>query len=91
MTKALVDEMYRITREGARCRADGGTCPYPHGSVQGFLHTSGWLQEDLRLALIEAKPSYAESQARRGRWFDRPGEVDVRIPNTAPHRDDISA
>lgn len=91
MTKALVDEMYRITREGARCRADGGTNPYPPNSVQSFLHSGGWLQEDLRLALIEAKPSYARSQAGRGRWFDLPHGAEVVVPNNAPHRDDFPA
>lgn len=48
--------------EGARARRDGTPNPYRGNTIEHMLHARGWLTEDLRLALIDASPSYARSQ-----------------------------
>lgn len=68
---ALTDAVYRIICEGARSRADLSANPYAADTVQYLLHVQGWLQEDLRLALIASSPSYAAGQAGGERWFDK--------------------
>lgn len=48
--------------EGARARRDGTPNPHRGNTIERMLHARGWLTEDLRLALIDASPSYARSQ-----------------------------
>ena len=58
------DRIHAIFKEGARARRTGTVNPYPGGSLFGQIHCYGWVQEDLRLALMDAKPSYREDQLR---------------------------
>ncbi len=54
---------YAVVKEGAAARANGTPCPYPSTrELQSMLHSVGWVQEDLRLALIKADPVYRANQ-----------------------------
>jgi hypothetical protein len=59
------DQLYRWHKEGAAARRNGTGNPYRANTVAYYAHSGGWLQEDLRQALIQASPKYAASQ--RGR------------------------
>lgn len=59
------ERITRLIREGEQARRTGHPNPYHGQSVEHALHATGWVKEDLRLALIETSPSYAKSQAGR--------------------------
>lgn len=58
------DRMHAIFKAGAKARADNTCNPYPGKSLLGQLHIYGWVQEDLRLALMRADPVYRAGQER---------------------------
>ena len=60
----ICEHLYRYKKEGAAARHSGVPCPYPANSLAAFMHSGGWLTEDLRLALCRANPSYAWGQAQ---------------------------
>lgn len=69
---AICDRLYAWQKEGRLSRHTGARNPYPPNSIAAFMHGSGWLTEDLRLALCRADPAYAWGQAQ----FDKtPGGV----------------
>jgi len=51
-----------LLNEGSEARRHGTHNPHKGNSIEHLLHAEGWLKEDLRLALIDASPSYARSQ-----------------------------
>lgn len=69
MTKRSVsatprDRLHAIFKAGAKSRREGTTNPYPGGSLLGQIHNYGWVQEDLRLALMAKDSAYREQQER---------------------------
>ena len=60
----LSKRLYAFIKEGAHARINGTRCPYAINTVATMLHSVGWVQEDLRQALIRANPAYAASQRR---------------------------
>lgn len=60
--RELCDKLYAWHKEGQQARRDMAPCPYPANSVASLQFSAGWLQEDLRLALIKASPAYAATQ-----------------------------
>lgn len=58
------DRLHAIFKAGAKSRRNGTTNPYPGGSILGQIFTYGWVQEDLRLALMIKDPVYREQQER---------------------------
>lgn len=62
--RQICDWMWKINKEGRKARRDGTVCPYGANTVAMFLHSAAWLTEDLRLALMKAKPSYGDEQRR---------------------------
>jgi hypothetical protein len=71
MTEQIVVEAaYAIIKQGEAARRNGTSNPYPTASLHSLLHMRGWLTEDLRIALMRAKPSYAEDQKNFGQGLD---------------------
>ena len=57
---------YAIVKEGVFARRNGGRCPYAGNTIRHFLHSQGWLTEDLRIALMKADSKYEADQAAQG-------------------------
>lgn len=55
-------KLYAWQKEGMACRRNGGSTPYAGNTVAHAMHSSGWLQEDLRIALMKADARYRASQ-----------------------------
>lgn len=62
--RQICDQLYKWQKEGALNRNNGKPCPYKGNTIAHMMHSSGWLTEDLRIALIKADPKYAASQRR---------------------------
>jgi hypothetical protein len=60
----ICDRLYRWQKEGQLARHTGAICPHRPDTLASFMHGSGWLTEDLRLALCRANPAYAWGQAQ---------------------------
>lgn len=60
----ISERLYAFIKEGAHARINGTSCPYAARTVASMLHSVGWVREDLRQALIKAKPAYGEEQRR---------------------------
>lgn len=60
----LCERLNAFIKEGAHARINGTVCPYPARTVAAMLHADGWVREDLRQALMKAKPAYGEEQRR---------------------------
>lgn len=58
------DRMHAIFKAGAKARRAGTDNPYPGHSILHQLFVYGWVQEDLRLALMNKDPAYREQQER---------------------------
>lgn len=62
---ALTNESaYAVVREGRQARIDGTPAKYPSNSVLNVLYIVGWVQEDLRIALMRVDPIYRAGQDR---------------------------
>lgn len=61
---------YAIIKEGVEARRLGIPCPYAGNTLRHFLHTQGWLIEDLRIALMKADPIYAKGQSNFGQGLE---------------------
>lgn len=54
---------YAVVKEGAAARVSGASCPFPaKQELRSMLHSIGWVQEDLRQALMKADPVYRANQ-----------------------------
>ena len=77
-TTELIHDIYKL---GARARREGRPCPFKARSLAAQIYSYGWLKEDLRLGLMEAKPSYGIEQRR---FDDRDAELarlkDKKLP-----------
>lgn len=60
----IVDKLYVWEQQGAAARHDGSACPHRGGSLAAFMHSGGWLKEDLRCALMRKDRGYCLDQAR---------------------------
>jgi hypothetical protein len=58
------DEAYAICKEGHQARKDGTPAKYSPYSVENVLYITGWVCEDLRLALMSVDPVYRAGQER---------------------------
>lgn len=61
---AICDRLHQWQKDGAIARHTGTSCPHPPNTLASFMYNSGWLTENLRLALCRANPSYAWGQAQ---------------------------
>jgi hypothetical protein len=62
---ALTNESaYTVVKEGQQARIDGTPAKYPPLSVLNVLYIVGWVQEDLRIALMRVDPVYRAGQDR---------------------------
>lgn len=68
--KQIVEKLYVWQKEGVKSRQDLTPNPYKPNTLCSFMHTNGWLQEDLRIALMEANPTYEISQRSAGQGLD---------------------
>jgi hypothetical protein len=58
------EQAYAICKEGMLARRDGSPAKYSPYSVENVLYITGWVQEDLRLALMAVDPVYRAGQQR---------------------------
>jgi hypothetical protein len=58
------EQAYAICHEGQRARIVGTPAKYPPHSVENILYLTGWVQEDLRQALMQVNPVYRAGQER---------------------------
>lgn len=66
------DLLYALHKQGARARHTGESNPHPSNTIASFMHSGGWLTEDLRRALCRSNRDYAWGQAQ----FDKtPGGI----------------
>lgn len=49
------ERLYGIFKDGQRVREGGGANPHPANSVAGLLHSMGWVQRDLSMALDDER------------------------------------
>ena len=56
------DRLHAAFKAGAKQRRDGTPTPYPARGLLSQVSTYGWVQEDLRLALMKADPAYRKGQ-----------------------------
>jgi hypothetical protein len=68
--QTVQDRAYEVVKQGAEARRNGTSNPYQPASIHSMLHAQGWLTEDLRIALMKSKPSYAEQQKAFGQGLD---------------------
>lgn len=63
--REIINWCYAKIKEGIAARQDPafGPSPYPGNTLAHMLSAEGWLREDLRIALMNAKPSYLWGQA----------------------------
>lgn len=61
--KQINNRLYLWQKEGMVARRTGDFCPYAGNTIAHAMYSSGWLQEDLRIALMEASPIYRATQA----------------------------
>lgn len=64
--KQLSTALYAFVKEGAQNRRDGAVNRYGGNTVAHMLSAIGWVQEDLRLALKAASPTYHKQQEAFG-------------------------
>lgn len=64
MTDAeIADALYAIFKGGAAARRAHTSTPYAAAErLKSMLHSFGWVQEDLRLALMKHDPNYRTGQ-----------------------------
>jgi hypothetical protein len=65
--REIIEALERWSKEGAKSRDDLTVCPHPGGSLAHYMHSQGWLQRDLQLALCRADAGYRASQINGGR------------------------
>lgn len=58
--------IWNVQKEGAKARREGTSNPYHAHTLKASLHATGWLMEDLRLALMKADPVYRKNQEACG-------------------------
>lgn len=66
---------YAIIKEGIACRQNGIANRYPANTMRHMLSSIGWLQEDLRIALMKANPVYRQGQTVFGQGLNEIGAV----------------
>lgn len=59
----ICEHLYAFVRDGARSRRNGTGNRYKGGSLAHVLSSIGWVQEDLRLALMRSDINYCMGQA----------------------------
>ena len=67
--KEVCSRLYEYFKEGSQNRLSGRSNKHPGNSLAHMLSSFGWVQEDLRQALMKADPRYGEEQRR----FDSAG------------------
>lgn len=61
-TAEVADLVHEIIEGGRQARRTGAACPWLLSDrLRTMLHCTGWLYEDLRLALLKRDPSYRQS------------------------------
>lgn len=59
----ICEYLNRVFKAGAAARRDGSNIPYAATEeLKSMIHIFGWVQEDLRLALMKADPIYRIGQ-----------------------------
>jgi hypothetical protein len=66
----LVKAVDEIVKEGAVSRRTGTPNRHAPNTIRSYLHSHGWLCEDLRIALMKANPSYEAGQAAFGQGLE---------------------
>lgn len=61
---AIMNKLVTVYREGVKAHLDGTANPYPGNTINHTVHCWGWVNEDLRQALMKANPQYREQQER---------------------------
>lgn len=61
--RQLSTELYKFVKDGRERRNSGKPTPYAGNTVAHMLSCVGWVQEDLRLALMRKDESYCFGQA----------------------------
>jgi len=59
----ISNELYRFVKEGKESRQTGTPSKYAGNTVAHMLGCVGWVQEDLRLALMRKDEDYCHGQA----------------------------
>lgn len=65
------DRLHAVFKAGAQARRDGTPTPYPANNLLGQIHSYGWVQDDLRLALMKADPVYRANQEASAQYQAR--------------------
>lgn len=75
-------DAWEYVKQGAQTFRDRGYNPYPPNTMMSFLHSQGFLIEDLRQALMKADPDGYGAEQRR---FEAAGVFkDEQSPKSAP-------
>lgn len=80
-----------LIQEGVMARRNNtGPNPYGGQSVEHMLHSTGWVQEDLRLGLAERDPEgYGKTQAGRGPEYEEKWPMNIVINVTGKVDDEM--
>lgn len=62
----IAKHLYSIIAEGKDNRRTGKHNKYPGNSLYHMLSSTGWVYEDLRIALMKSNPQYEKGQAQHG-------------------------
>lgn len=69
--KETCDLVYTMIKEGIETRRNGTANKHPANTLRHMLSATGWLQEDLRITLMKANPTYAQGQASYGNGLEQ--------------------
>lgn len=59
----LVDHVHAVIEGGRAARRTGAASPWPAtDKLRTMLHCTGWVFEDLRLALVKRDPDYRQDR-----------------------------
>lgn len=82
----IIEQLLYWMKEGTKARQGPCPTPYAPGSLANTMHSAGWVQESLRLALAASDPNYRWSQKdlqdmRAGQYGTNAGAFKPYLPD----------